>query len=182
MRIILNIGLDALSKQASAFCIMKTRLSAVKLDWPALCDHVRRRWLYEHRGEMPARSTEALPLAVPVGIAACAQFGQHHWFATEQEAQTWRWIGPRALNVCNLWAALRYDREDVRISVGAVRYWRQRGDVRQAELTCAELRQRWASYRRGMRTMAGQLGWVRKALTPPRAAMDVATPTRQAAE
>jgi hypothetical protein len=77
---------------------------------------------------------------------------------------------------------LRYDREDVRISVGAVRYWRQRGDARRAELTCTELRQRWAGYRRGMRAMAGQLGWVRKALTPLQAAMDVATPTRQAAE
>ncbi len=167
---------------ASAPALTTTRLSTVQLDWAALCAHVRRRWLHEHRGELPPRSRDAPPLDAPVGIAACAQFGQRHWFATEQEAETWRWIGPRALNACSLWSALRHDREDVRVSLGAVRYWRQRGNARQAEVTGAELRQRWKRYRRGMRAMATQLDWVRQALAPPAAAAGRTPLTRQAAE
>ena len=162
--------------------LMTTRLGTLTLDWAALCAHVRRRWLHKHRGELPPRSADALPLDAPVGIAACAQFGQRHWFATEAEAETWRWVGPRALNTCNIWSALRYDREDVRISVGAVRYWRQRGNARQAELTCAELRRRWKQYRGGMRAMATQLAWVRQALAPRPMATGAATSIRQAAE
>lgn len=160
---------------------LTSMITTLKLDWAILSAHVRRRWLLAHRGELPARSAHAPPPAAPTGIAVCALFGQRHRFATEQEAETWRWVGSRALNVYSLWSTLRYEREDVRISIGAVRYWRQRGEARQAELGRAELHRRWKRYRRGMRAMAMQLAWVRQALTP-RTGAGADALTRQAAE
>ena len=82
---------------------------------------------------------------------------------------------------------MRYDREDVRVALGAMRYWRDRGDARQAGHACVELRRRWTFYRLGMRTMAGQLNAVRQALTPCIAVPDTAAaatpaPMPQAAE
>jgi len=143
---------------------MPACISTLPLDWPALCAHVRRRWLPDHRGALPARRADVAALDAPVGIAACAQFGVRHHFATEQEAETWRWIGPRALNVCNRWQALRFDREEVRVAVSTVRYGRTNGTAQQVET--ADLRRRWALYRRGMRALGQQLDGVRQALTP----------------
>jgi hypothetical protein len=168
--------------KASGFTSMTIRPGTLKLDWALLCADVRRRRLPAHRGELPPRSAASLPLDAPLGVAVCALFGQRHSFLTEPEAETWRWVGSRARGVCGLWSTLRHDREDVRISIGAVRHWRQRGDTRQAELGCAELQRRWRRYRRGMRAMAIQLDWVRQALTPRAAAADAAMPPRQAAE
>jgi hypothetical protein len=161
---------------------MPTCPSTLPLDWPALCAHVRRRRLPDHRGALPQRRDDVLALDAPVAIAACAQFGQRHQFATEREAETWRWIGPRALNVCNRWHALRFDREDIRVAVGTVRHWQSRGEARQANLVRLDLRRRWALYRRGMRAFAVQLDGVRQALTPCPRAVSTNVPRLQAAE
>jgi hypothetical protein len=136
------------------------------LDWPSLCAHVRRGWLPPHRGEMPAARPDRPATDAPVAIAACARFSRRHAFATEAEAETWRWVGPRALNVCTRWAALRHDREALRVALDAVRHWRAQGNVRQAALARDELRRLWARYRHGMRATADQLDRVRHALTP----------------
>ncbi|TXL80322.1 hypothetical protein FHP25_04625 [Vineibacter terrae] len=161
---------------------MPTCPSTLPLDWPALCAHVRRRQLPDHRGELPPRRADMLPLDAPLAVAVCAQFGQRHRFATEHEAEIWRWIGPRALGVCNRWQGLRHDREDVRVAVGTVRHWRSSGDARQADLARRELIGRWARYRRGMRTFATQLDGVRRSLAPPVVPAPVAVPLLQAAE
>jgi len=161
---------------------MTIRPGTLKLNWVLLCAQVRRRRLPAHRGELPPRSAGALPLDAPLGVAVCALLGERHTFATEQEAETWRWVGSRARGVCSLWSTLRHDREDLRISLGAVRHWRQRGDARQTELSRAELRRRWQRYRRGMRAMALRVDWVRQSLAPRAAACDAAMPSRQAAE
>lgn len=156
---------------------MPACISTLPLDWPALCAHVRRRWLPDHRGELPARCADVAALDAPVGIAACAQFGLRHHFATEQEAETWRWIGPRALTVCNRWHALRLDREEVRVAVVTVRHSRMAGTARQREAARTDLRHRWTRYRRGMRAFGQQLDGVRHALTPRRPAPDASTAT-----
>jgi hypothetical protein len=134
------------------------------LEWPALCGHVRRPWLAGHRGVLPARR-DTPALDAPLGIAACAQFTLRHAFATEAQAETWRWIGPRAQNAYNRWCGLRYDRERMRAAVAALRHWRNR-DARQAALAAGAARRRWALYRRGMRAQARQVARVRRALTP----------------
>jgi hypothetical protein len=134
------------------------------LEWPALCSHVRRPWLAGHRGVLPARRDAPMRDA-PLGIAACAQFTQRHAFATEAQAETWRWIGPRAQNAYHRWCALRYERERMRAAVAVLRHWRDR-DARQAALAAGTARHRWALYRRGMRAQAVQVARVRRALTP----------------
>jgi hypothetical protein len=172
----------AVSAKANGSTSMTPQPGTLTLDWTELWARVSRRRLPAHRGELPPRSAGALPLDAPRGIAVCALFGQRHRFATEQEAETWRWVGSRALDVYGLWLALRHDREDVRISVNAVRHWQQLGDVRQADLSRAELRRRWRGYRTGMHAMATRLDWVRQALARRAAAGNAAMPPRQAAE
>jgi hypothetical protein len=140
------------------------------LDWPLLCAHVRRGWLPRHRGVLPPARPGALPPDAPVAIAACWQFTQCHAFATAAAAETWRRVGPRALNACSLWTARRRDREALRVALDAIRHWRTR-DARQAARARDDFRLLWSPYRRRMRMLTGQLDQVRHALaargTPP---------------
>lgn len=145
---------------------MPACISTLPLDWAALCAHVRRRWLPDHRGELPARRADVATLDAPVGVAACAQFGLRHHFASEQEAETWRCIGPRALTVCTRWHALRFDREEVRVAVVALRHCRTSGTTQQTEAARIDLRRHWTGYRRGMRAFGRQIDGVRQALMP----------------
>ncbi len=162
---------------------MPACFSTLPLDWSALCARVRRRHLPDHRGELPARGSDAVSLDAPVGIAACAQFGVRHRFTTEREAETWRWIGPRALSVCHRWHALRFDREEVRVALTVVRHGGANATQRQADAALADLRRRWTHYRRGMHVFTRQLDGVRHALTPRQpSSADVVIPALQAAE
>lgn len=153
--------------------------STIPLTWAALLDHVRRPWLDSHRGEMPARPG-AIALDAPVAIAACAQFSQRHAFATEAEAETYRWVGPRAQNVRLYDHIARSAREQVRVMVGCVRYWRARNAV-QADLDRAELRERWWVYRAAQHRLVDQIDYVRDTLTPRNAPV-VTIPMHVAAE
>ena len=162
---------------------MTVRPSAPRPDWPTLRAHAGRPWLRAHRGALPVPRAATTAPDAPIAIAVCAQFGERPGFATERDGETWRWVGPRALNVCNLWTALRYDREDVRISIGIVRYWQACGETRQAERGRAELEQRWKAYRRRMHSLAAQLAWVRHELAPrPATAAPATMPAVLAAE
>jgi len=171
-------------------------LSTLPLTWPALCGHVRRRWFDAHRGEVPARRSDLLPGSAPLAIAACMQLSAgRHRFATESEAETFRWIAPRAQNAVMYWQFACEAREQVRVILDGLHYWcghRRVGERRwdrrgaaprnavQAELDAAELRRRWQAYRAMMRRQAGQTAWVREALTPRPVIVHVST--LQAAE
>lgn len=140
-------------------------ISTLPLTWLALQAHCRRPWLLNHRGELPTPPGSAA-LNAPLPIAAMAQFGQRHYFGSEAEAECFRRIGRHAQNAVMAWSAAKYSREDVRIMVGCVRYWRERGNDGQAALSRSELRCRWLVYRKHMAKVGDQVDRVRVALTP----------------
>lgn len=143
-------------------------VSTLPLDWHSICTLVHHRRLPDWRGDLPLKSPEHLPLDVPLGIAVCAQFSRRHTFATEREAEQFRWIGARAQDAVVAWNAAKYCREDCRISIKSIRYWEnQPGDVMpNIRQSVEELKARWRKYRRAMRMVSRQAGWVREQLSP----------------
>lgn len=144
------------------------------LTFPALLRKARRPWLDTWRGELPSAVTNTAPISAPVKVAACAAFCFPITTATEAEHELVRAVGPRAQEAVREWLELRLLREDVRISIGSIRYWREELKPMQVELCADMLKTRWSLYRRHTRNLRRLLRHVERELAPAVATMAMA--------
>lgn len=142
-------------------------LSTLPLTWPALEAHCRSPFAPYWRGLMPAVWGRPQHLA-PLPIAICGQFSKRPSFTSEAEAELFRSLSPRAMNVTNRWSMLRYEREAVSAAIADVRGWQEAGDERQAAMAMTGVRIALTQYRKNMRRLSTQLAAIRRQLTPAR--------------
>lgn len=136
------------------------------LTFPAMLRKARRPWLDTWRGELPSAVTNTAPISAPVKVAAAAAFCFPITTATEAEHELVRAVGPRAQEAVREWQELRLLREDVRISVGSIRFWMNSRRPEQEAMCRLMLRARLSLYRRHTRNLHRLLRHVEAELTP----------------